>query len=54
MNTDTRIVFLKNNHADLEQKLMRENKHRYPNDFVIANLKRKELRIKDELSLLYK
>ena len=54
MNTRERILLLQNKHSDLDQELLRENKYPYPNDFIISDLKRKKLRIKDELTILNK
>ncbi len=54
MNTRERILLLQNKHSDLDQELLRENKYPYPDDLIISDLKRKKLRIKDELILLNK
>ena len=40
---------LKSRHRKLEEQLETENTHLYSNKVLVSNLKRKKLRIKDEL-----
>ena len=41
---------LKAEHADLEHRLEEENGRPHPDDRVIADLKRKKLKLKDEIA----
>ena len=43
---------LRSRHRELEDQIERENNHLYPNEALLNNLKRKKLRIKDELANL--
>ena len=49
-----RIDELKARHAVLETEIEDEEKRPLPNSFVLTQLKREKLRIKDELALLAK
>ena len=49
MSPQDRIEALRERHAALERAIDEENKHRFPNQDAIADLKRQKLRIKDEL-----
>jgi hypothetical protein len=49
MSQKERIEALKQKHAALERTIDEENKRPLPNDDMISDLKRRKLRIKDEL-----
>ncbi|MBV8119583.1 MAG: YdcH family protein [Alphaproteobacteria bacterium] len=49
MSQKERIEALKQKHAALERAIDEENKRPLPNDDMISDLKRRKLRIKDEL-----
>ena len=44
------IEVLKTKHHDLEDKIDSENGRPYPDDTIVAGLKRQKLKIKDELA----
>lgn len=50
MPTTHSIDDLKAKHADLEHQLEAENARPHPDDQVIADLKRKKLKVKDEIA----
>ncbi|MBM3535637.1 MAG: DUF465 domain-containing protein [Alphaproteobacteria bacterium] len=50
MPTTHSIDDLKAKHADLEHQIEAENARPHPDDRVIADLKRKKLKIKDEMA----
>ncbi len=52
MTDEERIDALKAKHASLEAAIDEENSHPRPDDMSISQLKRRKLRIKDELALL--
>jgi hypothetical protein len=52
MSSQDRIDALRARHAALERAIDEENKHPFPNQDAISDLKRQKLRIKDELALL--
>ncbi len=52
MALEERVEKLKADHAGLEHAIEEELSRPYPNDQVLADLKRKKLRIKDELQRL--
>jgi hypothetical protein len=52
MSSQDRIEALRARHAALERAIDEENKHPFPNQDAIADLKRQKLRIKDELVIL--
>ena len=52
MAMDDRIESLKSKHAELESLLAQENTRPHPDDVLIADLKKRKLRIKDELAKL--
>ena len=54
MNQTDRAFYLKSKHVDIDQELQREVKHLYPDSLVLAKLKRKKLKLKDELSAVTK
>jgi hypothetical protein len=54
MNQTDRAFCLKSKHEDIDQELQREVKHLYPDSLVLAKLKRKKLKLKDELSAVTK
>ncbi|NQV44558.1 MAG: DUF465 domain-containing protein [Rhodospirillales bacterium] len=49
MNLDDQIETLKSKHQALETAIDRENNRPQPDDGAIADLKKRKLRIKDEL-----
>jgi hypothetical protein len=49
MSSQDRIEALRERHAALERAIDEENKHPFPNQHAISDLKRQKLRIKDEL-----
>jgi hypothetical protein len=49
MKQRDRALFLKRKHLHIDQELQREVKHLYPDNLVLAKLKRKKLQLKDEL-----
>jgi hypothetical protein len=49
MSSQDRIEALRERHAELERAIDEENKHPFPNQDAISDLKRQKLRIKDEL-----
>ena len=49
MNQQDRVLSLTKRHSYIDQKLQREVKHLYPKNLILTELKRKKLRIKDEL-----
>ncbi len=44
------IEVLKTKHHDLDDKIEAENHKPYPDDSIVADLKRRKLKIKDELA----
>jgi hypothetical protein len=50
MSLDERIEALKSKHRDLETAIEEEESRPHPDDFHITSLKKKKLRIKDELA----
>jgi hypothetical protein len=50
MNEQDRVSVLKTKHTGLEQELELQHKLLHSDDGVVADLKRKKLRIKDELA----
>ncbi|WP_142849844.1 YdcH family protein [Telmatospirillum sp. J64-1] len=50
MSLADRIESLKAKHAALEDAIRREGKRPYPNETLLADLKRKKLKIKDEIT----
>jgi hypothetical protein len=52
MSSENRIEALQERHAALERAIDEENRHRFPNQDAISELKRQKLRIKDELVTL--
>jgi len=52
MSLDDRIEALKVKHRDLEAAIEEEESRPHPDDFHITSLKKKKLRIKDELAVL--
>lgn len=49
MSSQERIEALRARHAALERAIDEENRHPFPNQEAISDLKRQKLRIKDEL-----
>jgi hypothetical protein len=49
MSSQERIEALRAEHAALERAIDEENGHPFPNQETISDLKRRKLRIKDEL-----
>ena len=52
MASEEQVEKLKIDHAGLEHAIEQELSRPYPNDQTLADLKRKKLRIKDELQRL--
>jgi hypothetical protein len=52
MSTVDHIEALKAKHASLEHAIDEENSRPYPDDDAICSLKKRKLRIKDEISRL--
>ena len=52
MNVEDRVASLKARHAELEEALTQENARPLPDAATIADLKKRKLRIKDELAKL--
>ncbi len=52
MSLDERIDALRAEHRALEHEIEEENNRPQPDDFAIAQLKKRKLRIKDELANL--
>ena len=50
MNQQDRALFLHRKHSNIELELQREAKNLYPNNLTLTKLKRKKLKIKDELA----
>ena len=50
MNLEEQIEALKSKHQALESAIAEENSRPYPDNATIANLKKKKLRIKDEIA----
>jgi hypothetical protein len=49
MSSQDRIEALREQHAALERAIDEENRHPFPNQDAISDLKRQKLRIKDEI-----
>jgi hypothetical protein len=49
MTSQDRVEALREQHAALERAIDEENKHPFPNQVAISDLKRQKLRIKDQL-----
>ena len=49
MGTEQRVTALRDKHNKLESQIELEEKKSLPDDFVIHDLKKQKLRIKDEL-----
>jgi hypothetical protein len=52
MAMDDRIDSLKTKHAELETLIAQESTRPHPDDVLISDLKKRKLRIKDELAKL--
>ena len=52
MNVEEHVASLKARHAELEEALSQENARPLPDAATIADLKKRKLRIKDELAKL--
>ena len=52
MNVEEQVASLKARHAELEEALSQENARPLPDAATIADLKKRKLRIKDELARL--
>jgi len=52
MTTENHIEALKQRHSDLERQLENELRHNGHDDLVIADIKRRKLEVKDELTKL--
>ena len=52
MSLEERIDALKSKHQALEAAIEEENNRPHPDDLHVADLKKKKLRIKDELASL--
>jgi hypothetical protein len=52
MSVLNRIESLKSKHADLEHKIEAEEIRPHPDDALIHDLKRKKLKVKDEITVL--
>ena len=52
MSLEGRIESLKTRHADLERAIQQENSRPHPDDQTLSDLKRRKLKIKEELSSL--
>lgn len=52
MNVEEQVASLKARHAELEEALSQENARPRPDAATIADLKKRKLRIKDELARL--
>lgn len=52
MSVEDRIASLKAKHHELEHAIDEENNRPHPDDGVIADLKRRKLKIKDEIAQL--
>ncbi len=52
MNVEEQVASLKARHAELEEALTQENARPLPDAATIADLKKRKLRIKDELAKL--
>lgn len=52
MSVEERISSLRAKHQDLETKLEEEINRPWPDDALVADLKKEKLRIKDELAQL--
>lgn len=52
MSLQDRVEALQNKHAALEAAIEEELRHPLPDNAVVADLKRKKLKIKDELAHL--
>ena len=52
MNAEEQAASLKARHAELEEALSKENARPLPDAATIADLKKRKLRIKDELAKL--
>ena len=52
MTVEDRVASLKARHAELEEALTQENARPLPDAATIADLKKRKLRIKDELAKL--
>jgi hypothetical protein len=50
MSLDERIDALRAEHRALELEIEQENNRPHPDDFTIAQLKKRKLRIKDEIA----
>jgi len=50
MNLEEHIEALKTKHEALETAIDKESNRPHPDDITIANLKKRKLRIKDELA----
>lgn len=52
MEADARLASLSSKHAELEQAIEDENHRPLPDNLLITQLKRRKLRIKDEIARL--
>ena len=52
MNVEEQVASLKARHAELEEALSQENARPLPDPATISDLKKRKLRIKDELAKL--
>ena len=50
MSISDHVESLKNKHAKLESKIESENSRPHPDDGLIADLKRRKLKLKDKIS----
>lgn len=52
MSVEDQVIVLKSRHAELEQELKNEVTRPHPDQSLIVGLKKRKLRIKDELAQL--
>ena len=52
MALEQRIASLQKRHSDLKEKIRVETAHVYPNEFLLQQLKRENLGVKDSLTRL--
>lgn len=52
MVREDRIEFLRSKHKSLDSELRQQSRRLYPDDSMIAKLKKEKLRVKDEITRL--
>ncbi|MCW2244531.1 hypothetical protein M2352_000122 [Azospirillum fermentarium] len=52
MLREDRIEFLRTKHKSLDSELRQQSRRLYPDDSIIAKLKKEKLRVKDEIARL--